>query len=209
MLGMQSDLLGAGALGIRNILAVTGDPPKLGDYPDATAVFDVDSIGLLKIASNLNNAKDIAGNDIGTPTSFYLGVGLNPGAINIEEEIKRFELKIKQGARFAMTQPVFDVKLLKTALKRIESFKIPVLAGILPLYNLKNAEFLSNEVPGMEVPETILKRMRENPTGENARNEGIKIAKESLKECLDMVQGVYIMPPFGKYELALNVLEGI
>lgn len=206
MLGMQSDLLGASAMGIKNILAVTGDPPKLGDYPDATAVFDVDSIGLLKIASNLNVGLDVAGNSIGDQTTFFLGVGLNPGAIDLKEELRRFELKIASGAKYAMTQPVFDIDLLVNVMKKIEQYNIPVIAGILPLHSLRNAEFLNNEVPGMSVPDEIMARMRKNPSGKKAREEGIKIAKEAMNNCEELVSGIYIMPPFGKYEMAMSVV---
>jgi methionine synthase / methylenetetrahydrofolate reductase(NADPH) len=206
ILGMQSDLLGAGALGIENILAVTGDPPKLGDYPSATAVYDVDSIGLLKIASNLNRGLDVAGNPMGSQTSFLLGAAFNPVAMNIAEEMKRLELKLGAGANFIMTQPVFDMELLERALDKIKKFKLPVLAGILPLYSLKNAEFLHNEVPGMSIPDKIMARMKKSPAGNVAREEGISLAREALAGCKNMVQGVYVMPPFGKYEMALEVL---
>jgi len=207
ILGMQSDLLGADALGIRNILIITGDPPKLGDYPDATAVFDVDSIGLVRIASKLNRGYDIAGNQIGGATSFFIGVGANPGAINIDEEIMRFEQKVKAGAEYVLTQPVFDVKLLEDFLKRIEHCRIPVLVGILPLASYRNAEFLNSEVPGMNVPENIMERMRKAGSGAEARAAGTKIAQEALKATKDMVEGVYIMPPLGRYETALKLLE--
>jgi len=207
MLGMQSDLLGAHALGIKNILSVTGDPPKLGDYPNATAVFDVDSIGLLKIAQNLNRGFDLAGNAIGEKTAFFLGAGINPGALNLEEELRRFELKVESGAKFAMTQPVFDIKILENTLKKIERFKVPVLLGILPLYSLRNAEFLNNEVPGMSVPSNIMAKMKKAPTGDEAREVGIEIAREALDSCKSMVEGVHVMPPFGNYALATQVLD--
>jgi len=207
ILGMQSDLLGADALGIRNILIITGDPPKLGDYPDATAVFDVDSIGLVRIVSKLNRGYDIGGNPIGGATSFFIGVGANPGAINIDEEIMRFEQKVQGGAEFVLTQPVFDVRLLENFLKRIKGCRIPVLIGLLPLASYKNAEFLNNEVPGMSVPDDIMERIRKAGSGAEARAEGIKIAQEALKETKDMVEGVYIMPPLGRYESAIKLLE--
>lgn len=207
LLGMQSDLLGAYALGLRNILAITGDPPKLGDYPNATAVFDVDAIGLVRIISHLNRGEDLVGNPIGAPTSFHIGVGTNPGAINLDEEIRRFELKVESGAEYVLTQPVYDVRLLENFLKRTSHVKIPMLVGILPLRSYKNAEFLHNEVPGMQIPDSIRERMRQAPPGEAAAEEGIRIAQEALKEAKDMVQGVYIMPPLGKYEAALRVIE--
>ena len=209
LLGMQSDLLGSYALGINNILAVTGDPPKLGDYPSATAVFDVDSIGLLKIASNLNRGVDVAGSPLGDETSFYLSAALNFGAINMDEELKRLELKIESGARYLMTQPIFDIGLFEKSLKLLEGFAIPVMAGVMPLYSLRNAEFLNNEVPGMTIPDNIMARMKNSANGESVREEGSKIASEILTEIRGMVQGVYVMPPFGKYELALKVLKAI
>jgi homocysteine S-methyltransferase len=207
LLGIQSDLLGAYALGLRNILAITGDPPKLGDYPNATAVFDVDAIGLVRIINHLNHGEDLAGNALGAPTSFHVGVGANPGAINIDEEIYRFERKVENGAEYVLTQPVYDVRLLENFLKRITPVRIPILVGILPLRSYKNAEFLHNEIPGMQIPDAIRERMRHAPAGEAAAEEGIRIAQEALKEAKDMVQGVYVMPPLGKYDAALRVIE--
>ncbi|MBN1900909.1 bifunctional homocysteine S-methyltransferase/methylenetetrahydrofolate reductase [Candidatus Sumerlaeota bacterium] len=207
LLGIQSDLIGAHVLGLHNILLITGDPPKMGDYPFATAVFDVDSIGLVKIAKNLNRGLDLAGNPIKGQTSFFIGVGANPGAMDLDEETRRFEKKVAGGAQYALTQPVYDVSLLKRFLKRIESFRIPILVGILPLSSYKNAEFLHNEVPGMQIPEAIRERMRKMDTREAAQEEGVKIAREALLEARPMVEGVYIMPPFGRVEAALNVLE--
>ena len=207
LIGMQSDLIGAHALGFHSVLLVTGDPPKLGDYPFATAVFDVDSIGLVKIARNLNLGLDLAGNPIRGQTSFCIGVGANPGAMDLDEEVRRFEKKVEAGAAFAFTQPVYDVSLLERFLSRIEPFRIPVLVGILPLSSFRNAEFLHNEVPGMQIPELIRERMRRADTKEAARSEGIRIAREAFRESRPMVQGVYIMPPFGRVEAALKVLE--
>jgi methionine synthase I (cobalamin-dependent)/5,10-methylenetetrahydrofolate reductase len=207
ILGMQSDLLGAHALGLRNILLITGDPPKLGDYPFATAVFDVDSIGLVRMASRLNRGLDLAGNPIGEPTAFYIGVGANPGAIDLDEEVRRFERKVEGGAEYFLTQPVYDVALLERFLKRVEGCRIPMFVGILPLSSFRNAEFLHNEVPGMQIPEAIRERMRKAESGEKAREEGIAIAQEALREVRAMAQGVYIMPPFGRAESALRVIE--
>jgi len=207
LLGMQSDLIGANALGLHNLLIITGDPPKMGDYPFATAVFDVDSIGLVKIAKNLNRGLDLAGNPIKGQTSFYLGVGANPGAADPDEELRRFESKVQAGAAYALTQPVYDVRLLEQFLERIRGFAIPILVGILPLYSFRNAEFLHNEVPGMQIPENIRKRMRKAGSKEEARAEGIKIARQALNQARPMVQGVYIMPPFGRIDAALQVLE--
>lgn len=207
LLGMQSDLLGMGALGLRNVLIVTGDPPKLGDYPSATAVFDVDSIGLLQIASRLNRAQDLVGNPIDTPTALHLGVGANPAAVNLDEEIRRFEYKVEAGAEYVMTQPVYDVAVLERFIRRTEHCRIPLLVGILPLRSYRNAEFLSNEVPGMEVPERILERLARADSADEARGVGIDIAREALLECVPMVQGVYVMPPFGNVGAAIEVLE--
>jgi len=211
LLGMQSDLLGMYAQGIRNILLITGDPPKLGDYPDATAVFDVDSIGLTNVVNYLNSGIDIGEKRLKEPTGFLLGVGANPGAINIDYEISRFEWKVDAGAEFAITQPVFEIKLLEEFLKRIEHCRIPILAGIWPFYSLRNAEFMHNEVPGATVPEEIMKRMRDAQEvgAESARKEGVAIAQEIIREIKGMVQGIQISPPLGKYELALEVLKAL
>ncbi len=207
LLGMQSDLLGMGALGVGNVLIVTGDPPKLGDYPSATAVFDVDSIGLLQIASRLNRAQDLVGNPIDQRTALHLGVGANPAAVNLDEEIRRFEYKVEAGAEYVMTQPVYDVRVLERFIRRTEHCRIPLLVGILPLRSYRNAEFLTNEVPGMEVPERILERLARAESAEDARAAGIEIAREALLEAMPMVQGVYVMPPFGNVAAAIEVLE--
>ena len=210
LLGIQSDLLGARALGLHNILIITGDPPKLGDYPDTTAVFDIDSIGLVRITRLLNKGKDLAGNPIGTPSSYFIGVGADPGAYNFEREINRFREKIKAGAEFAMTQPIYDPLHLERFIHAIKDMDIPILVGILPLASYANAEFLHNEVPGMTIPDSIRERMRKAGSGELARKEGVKIAQEALEatQKMDKVRGVYIIPPFERYELALEILEG-
>lgn len=207
LLGMQADLIGAHALGLRNVLMITGDPPKMGDYPSATAVFDVDAIGLTQIANRLNHGLDLAGNPIGAPTALHIGVGANPGAVNLEEELKRFYYKVEAGAEYVMTQPVYDMRLFENFMNRIQDVKIPILIGILPLASSKNAEFLHNEVPGMSVPEDIRKRMSNAGNGEAGRTEGIRIAQEALQACSAMVQGTYIMPPFNRFDMALQVLE--
>jgi homocysteine S-methyltransferase len=206
ILGMQSDLLGAAALGLRNILAVTGDPPKLGDYPMATAVFDVDAIGLLRIADHLNHSRDLAGNPITHPCAFYLGAGFNPGAIDLPHEIDRLHRKIDAGAEYIMTQPVFDPEKLVNALHKAGKIKAVVFAGILPLASYRNAEFFQNEVPGMEVPPHVMDRMRaaSDKGKEFGTQEGVAIARESLKAIMPHVQGAYIMPPLGKVELAIE-----
>jgi homocysteine S-methyltransferase len=209
LLGMQADLIGAHALGLRNVLMITGDPPKMGDYPSATAVFDVDSIGLTQIANRLNQGLDLAGNPIGAPTSLHIGVGANPGALNLDEEMKRLNYKVEAGAEYLMTQPVYDLALFERFLNRIQGVKIPILVGIFPLASAKNAEFLHNEVPGMSIPEDIRKRMHEAGNGDAGRAEGIRIAQEALLACAPMVQGAYIMPPFNRFDMALKVLEAL
>jgi len=209
LLGMMSDLLGAAALGLRNLLLITGDPPKMGPYPDATAVFDIDSIGLTNMVNKLNHGLDLGNNPIGCPTSFCIGVGVNPGAINLDEEIKRFEYKVEAGAEFAITQPVFDVEQLRTFLRRIEHVRIPVVAGIWPLVSYRNAEFLHNEVPGVRVTPEIMERMRvaSDKGKEFGREEGLQIARESLVEVRDLIQGVQVSAPFNNVRYALEVFE--
>jgi methionine synthase / methylenetetrahydrofolate reductase(NADPH) len=207
LLGMQSDLLGAAALGLHNFLLVTGDPPKMGPYPDATAVFDIDAIGLTNMVNRLNHGLDPGGNPIGRPTSFVIGVGVNPGAIDLEHEIRRFEWKVEAGAEFAITQPVFDSQQLKAFLKRIEHCRIPIVPGIWPLVSFRNAEFLNNEVPGASVPSSVLERMRKAEDGAAALKEGITIAHEMLQEVRPYVQGVQVSAPFGKIPHALEVFS--
>jgi methionine synthase / methylenetetrahydrofolate reductase(NADPH) len=210
LLGMQSDLLGAAAIGLRNFLLITGDPPKMGPFPDATAVFDIDSIGLTNMVTRLNNGLDLGGNPIGEPTAFFVGVGVNPGAIDLDHEIRRFEWKVEAGAEYCITQPVFDTDQLKAFLKRIEHCRIPVVAGIWPLVSHRNAEFLKHEVPGISLPDGILERMaRAQEKGKDfAQAEGLRIAREMLGEVRDLVQGVQVSAPFGKVPLALEVFEG-
>lgn len=211
LLGMQSDLLGMYAQGVRNILIITGDPPKLGDYPDATAVFDVDSIGLTNAVNCLNRGVDIGGRRLAEPTGFHIGVGANPGAINLDYEVSRFEGKVDAGAEFAITQPVYDIGILENFLKRIKHCRIPILAGIWPLFSLRNAEFMHNEVPGASVPPEIMERMRKAQEigPEKARQEGVAIAQEVLTELKGKMEGIQICPPLGKYELALEVLKAL
>ncbi|HEX2269119.1 MAG TPA: bifunctional homocysteine S-methyltransferase/methylenetetrahydrofolate reductase [Pyrinomonadaceae bacterium] len=209
LLGMMSDLLGAAALGLRNLLVITGDPPKMGPYPDATAVFDIDAIGLTNMVNKLNHGLDLGNNPIGEPTAFCIGVGVNPGAINLDEEIKRFEWKVEAGAQYAITQPVFDTEQLRHFLKRIEHVRIPIIAGIWPLVSYRNAEFLHNEVPGVRVTPSIMDRMRKASaiSKEAGRDEGLRIARESLMEVRDEIQGVQVSAPFGNVKYALEVFE--
>ena len=210
ILSIQSDLLGAYALGIKNILAVTGEPSQFTAYPGATTVLDVDSIGLVNILSNLNRGLDIGGNPLGTPTGFLIGVRANPGHLKLDEEVRRFQYKVEAGANFAITQPIFDPRQLEQFLKRIEvagALPVPILAGILPLTSFRNAEFLNNEVPGVSVPPEILDRMRKADSGDQARAEGLKIAQELLLKIKGMVHGIQISAPFGRYALALEVAQ--
>ena len=207
LLGMLSDLLGASAMGLRNLLLITGDPPKMGPYPDATAVFDIDSIGLTNLVRNLNHGMDPGNNSIGAPTCFTIGVGVNPAAIDPATELRRFEWKVDAGAEYAITQPVFDAEQLERFLERIEHVRIPIIAGIWPLVSVRNAEFLANEVPGVSVPDAIIARMRKanEKSKEAAVAEGIAIAREMLERVRGSVQGVQVSAPFGKVELALQV----
>jgi len=210
LLGQMAHLLGAHAIGIRNLVIITGDPPKVGDYPEATAVYDLDAIGLLQMASNMNRGVDPAGKPMpGGQTSFLLATGLEPGAADLDKEISRLERKKAAGAEVIMTQPIFQTALLEQVLRRIEHLGLPVMVGVLPLVSYKNAEFLHNEVPGMQIPEAIRERMRKTPGGEAARREGVQIAREMLFAVRDRVQGAYLMPPLGRYELALEVLDGL
>jgi methionine synthase / methylenetetrahydrofolate reductase(NADPH) len=211
LLGMQSDLLGISAHGIRNLLIVTGDPPKMGDYPNATPVFDVDSIGLVGVVSSLNRGTDIGGKTINGPTGFLIGVGANPGAVNPEHELSRLEAKVRAGAEFVITQPVFDVRKLEEFLNAVSDLHVPVIAGLWTLVSLRNAEFMNNEVPGASVPDWIMDRMRkaQDRGPETAREEGVRIARETLAAFKPLVRGVQIGLPLGRYDLALRVLEGL
>src|SRR5271168_2709898 len=208
VLGIQSDLLGAAATGIRNLICITGDPPKMGSYPDATAVFDVDAIGLVNIVHNLNRGLDIGGNPIGAGTGFVIGVGANPGLTDLDEEIRRFEYKVAAGAEYAVTQPVFDIRLLENFLRRIEHCRIPIVAGIWPLVSARNAEFMKNELR-VSVPDSILERMARAQTPEAARAEGVAIAREMLVAVRHTVQGAQISAPQGRYTSAVDVLEAL
>jgi methionine synthase / methylenetetrahydrofolate reductase(NADPH) len=208
LLGIQSELLGAHAAGIRNLICITGDPPRMGIYPEATAVFDVDSIGLVNIVRNLNRGLDLGGNPMGSQTSLLIGVGGNPGALNLDDEIRRFEWKVEAGAEFAVTQPVFDLDLLERFLARIAHVKIPVVCGIWPLTSFRNAEFMANELR-VPVPVQFMERMRLADSGEKARQEGVAIAREMVERVRPMVQGVQLSAPFGRYQLAVEVAEAI
>ena len=209
LLGMQSDLLGAHSMGLRNVLLITGDPPAVGDYPDATAVFDVDSIGLTNVVSSLNRGLDIGGQSIGPPTSFHIGVAANPAALNLDEEVRRFEYKVEAGAEFAVTQPVFDPEELLTFLRRIERFRIPVLAGLMPLESVRHAEYMGNEVPGVRVPDAIVERLRRAEAEGLAAAEGLAIASDIATVIRPHVQGIQISASTGAIETALMVVEAL
>jgi homocysteine S-methyltransferase len=210
VLAMQMDLIGANALGLRNLMLITGDPPKMGDFPDATAVFDVDSIGLVTFVSLLNRGLDLAGRPAGEPTRFVLGVGCNPGAVDLDREVARFGRKIEAGAEYVFSQPIYDADMLTRFLDATADFpRIPFFVGILPLASLRNAEFLTREVPGMGVPDAVMSRLREAKSKADQREVGIRVAAETLAEAAahERVRGAYVFPPFGRYEPILRVLK--
>ncbi|MDE2712339.1 MAG: bifunctional homocysteine S-methyltransferase/methylenetetrahydrofolate reductase [Acidobacteriota bacterium] len=209
LIGIQSDLLGAHALGIRNLLAVTGDPPKLGDYPHATPVFDVDSIGLVRILRGLNHGLDLAGNPLGAALPFHIGVGANPAAADVEGEMGKFEKKVQAGAQYCLTQPVYETRLLERFVKDVRGYGIPILAGVLPLVSSRNAEFLHNEVPGMSVPRSVRERLAAAPTRQRAREVGVSVARDMVAAARDLVAGVYVMPPFNRFDLAIRSVTGL
>jgi homocysteine S-methyltransferase len=208
LLSIQSDLLGASSIGLRNILCLTGDPPRLGNYPDATTVFDVDSIGLVNIVERLNHGLDIGSNAIGASTNFTIGVAANPGAPDIENELRRFCYKVEAGAEYAITQPVFDPRLLESFLERIKDHRIPVIAGIWPLTSLRNAEFMKNDLR-VSMPEEIMLRMAQADSPEAASQEGIRIAQEILAAVRPYVDGVQVSAPFGRYVAAAEVIGSV
>ena len=208
LLSIQSDLLGASSIGLRNILCLTGDPPRLGNYPDATTVFDVDSIGLVNIVERLNHGLDIGSNAIGASTNFTIGVAANPGAPDIENELRRFWYKVEAGAEYAITQPVFDPRLLESFLERIKGHRIPVIAGIWPLTSLRNAEFMKNDLR-VSMPEETMLRMAQADSPEAASREGIRIAQEILAAVRPYVDGVQVSAPFGRYVAAAEVIGSV
>ncbi len=209
LLGIQSDLLGAHAIGLRNLLLITGDPGRVGDYPDATAVFDVDSIGLTNVVSRLNHGSDIGGQPIGAPTAFHIGVSANPSASNLDEELRRFEYKVEAGAEFVITRPIFDLANFERFLKRIESAHLPVVAGVFPFESVRNAEFIANEVPGARVPEALMERMRRADGHDAAAAEGIAIARDIAHSLRGAVQGIQVSTQAGNIDAALGVLDGL
>jgi homocysteine S-methyltransferase len=209
LIGMQSDILGGFAAGLTNFLIITGDPPKIGDYPDVTGVFDVDAIGLTQVVANLNRGVDIGGNPINPPCSILIGVGVNPCALDMKKELDRYRRKIDAGAEFAITQPVFDANALHRFLDSVSAFPktIPIIAGVWPLISFKNAEFMKNEVPGVEVPDDVLDRMRACRTREDGIHVGCEIAREIRDSIAGAVAGFQVSAPFGNVELAINVLN--
>jgi methionine synthase I (cobalamin-dependent)/5,10-methylenetetrahydrofolate reductase len=211
LLGMHSDLLGCAALGLHNLLLITGDPPKMGPYPEATAVFDIDSIGLTNMANLMNHGLDLGGNPFGEPTAFTIGVGVNPGHLDLDYELRRLDWKVKAGAEYAITQPVFDVRQLEHFLGRIQHMNLPIVAGIWPLLSYRNAQFMNNEVPGVSVPDDVMERMRiaSEKSKEHALREGVTIARETLERVRDRVAGVQVSAPLGRVDLALQVFEGM
>jgi homocysteine S-methyltransferase len=211
LLGMHSDLLGCAALGLHNLLIITGDPPKMGPYPEATAVFDIDSIGLTNMVHLMNRGLDLGGNPFGEPTCFTIGVGVNPGHLDLDYELRRLDWKVKAGAEYAITQPVFDVRQLEHFLDRIEELHLPVVAGIWPLLSYRNAQFMNNEVPGVSVPDDVMERMRiaSEKSKEHALHEGVAIARETLERVRERVAGVQVSAPLGRVDLALQVFEGL
>jgi methionine synthase / methylenetetrahydrofolate reductase (NADH) len=209
LLAMQSDLLGAHSMGVRNVLLVTGDPPRIGDYPDATAVLDVDSIGLTNVVAQLNRGLDIGGQPIGEPTAFHIGVAVNPGAFNLDEELRRFAYKVQAGAEFAMTQPVFDLAEFEAFITRVAAHDVPIIAGILPLESTRHAEYMANEVPGVRVPDAVLERMRRAEAKGRAAEEGLAIAREIAGQVRPLVQGVQITAAPRAIDLALGVIDAL
>jgi homocysteine S-methyltransferase len=207
LMGLQSDLLGAHALGLRNILCLTGDPPSLGDYPDATAVFDTDAPGLMRIVHRMNQGTDLAGTSIGGLTGFAVGCGVNPTAGNLDQEFEYVKRKLDAGPQFVMTQPVYELGCWERFVERLSGLtKIPILIGILPLQSYRHAEFLHNEVPGIQVPDWIRARMHE--AANEGQKVGVELARDLLSACKSMANGVYLMPSFGRYENCLDVLKG-
>ena len=205
LLGMQSDLLGAAAMGIRNILAITGDPPMIGDYPQATAVFDIDSIGLVHLIHNLNHGIDVGDKRIGDPTSFFTGVGVDPNSVNPENELRRLQLKKEAGAEYVITQPVFDVDSLERFLEKADLGNMLLIAGIWPLISLRNAEFMKNEVPGVFVPDEVIRRIAGYDTRDDQLKAGIEIAQGMVERVSSFVRGIQVSAPFGRYQLAVEV----
>ena len=207
LMGIQADLLGAHAMGIRNILAIKGDPPRAGDYVNATAIFDVNAIGLIRIIQGMNGGLDATGNSIGEPTGFHVGGGLNPAAVDPDKEMARLFRKVEAGARWAQTQPVYDLEVLDRFLSRAGRLPIPIIVGLLPLHSFRHAEFLHNEVPGITIPDAVRARMKE--AGDRALRQGIEMAQALLQQIRARYAGAYLMPSFGRYEVVAEVLDAL
>ncbi|MGI8824475.1 MAG: bifunctional homocysteine S-methyltransferase/methylenetetrahydrofolate reductase [Chloroflexota bacterium] len=207
LMAIQSDLIGAHAMGVRNVLALTGDPPSLGDYATSRAVYDVDSIGLIRIIKQLNQGADVGGNSIGAPTNFLVGAALNPTADDLEWELSRFRQKLDAGADFVMTQPVYDAELFERVLERVQPLSVPILLGVLPLQSHRHALFLHNELPGVKLTEEVLDRMES--AGTSGVQEGLEIARELITSCGHLTAGLYIMPSFGRYEVAAELVSSL
>ncbi len=205
LIGLQAELLGAYALGLRNILCITGDPAGIGDYPHANSVYDVDAVGLIRAVNAMNHGTDIMGNSIGSPTSFYIACAANPSADNLDVEVEKVEKKVEAGVNILFTQPVFEMKTLEAFLKRIEHLKTPVMLGIIPLRSYKHADFLHNEVPGMRIPEKFREKMRN--ADKDAAKVGVKLSMDFIKEAKSSVAGMYLMPPFQKYHVVDELLS--
>jgi homocysteine S-methyltransferase len=205
LMGIQAELLAAHALDLRNILAMTGDPPRAGDYVNATAIFDVDSIGLLEILRRMNAGLDATGNSIGSPTAFCVGAVVNPAAEDVEREVDRVQRKVEAGARWLQTQPVYDLERLERFLDRCGALPVPVLVGVLPLHSARHAEFLHNEVPGITIPDEVRARLRE--AGDGALRAGIAMAQGLVDEIRRRYRGAYLMPSFGRFEVVAEVLD--
>ena len=208
LIGMQSDMLGAHAIGLRNLLLLTGDPPKLGDYPNATGVFDIDAIGLARMVRKLNGGIDLGGRPIGEPTALSMGVGVNPVHSDFDYEMERFRRKLEAGAEWAITQPVFDIRALERFFSYMtkHNLKLPVIVGIWPLTSLKNAQFMRNEIPGIEIPDGVMERMARTGTPQEGRDEGVEIARQMCAAVISEAQGVQLSAPFGRVDLALRVI---
>jgi homocysteine S-methyltransferase len=196
-------------MGLRNVLLTTGDPGRVGDYPDATSVFDVDSIGLTNVASILNHGYDVGGQAIGAPTAFHIGVSVNPAASNLDEELRRFDYKVEAGAEFVLTRPIFDLAGFERVLKRIEIARLPIVAGIVPFESLRHAEFMANEVPGVRVPEALMDRMRRADSADGAAAEGLLIARELAGALRKAVNGIQVSTASGNVDAALAVVDGL
>ena len=209
LISMQSDILGTEALNVKNVLLITGDPPKLGEYPDATGVFDLDSVALTQVTDGLNRGLDIAGNELPEQLALTIGVGANPVASELEREIERFKQKCRAGAEYAITQPVFDAEMFFSMAEAVGECKLPLIAGIWPFTSYKSAEFMANEVPGVVVPEVVLKRMSEATTREQGRKLGVEIAREMIETLRPHVAGFAVSAPFGNGRIALAALGKI